>query len=370
MKHGNELDGSDRARAIRKAGRITTGLFVSAIISISVGEIGLRLYYPDGTSFGAHAGPLVERYERDFRLNRFDGPSRGPETTGEKASGALRILVQGDSITWGQGIKREADLFTSQLLRQLQDAGLMVEMAVLAKPGRDLDDHLDQLGKWGKELNPDVIIYQWFINDMDIDASTRVPRHDWLWRIDRIHEPLAMHSYLYFLTDYSLGVLLDPLFPAPSYTDILVRHFAPASEAWQDASVVFEEWSALARSLTPRVLIAIYPNMTIDPGEPPRLDARMEALESRFESLCTKERIAVVDLFDSLRTFQDSRQLKATSFDGHPSAAAHRAIAGALEKSLAQSWPEIFAPEGGIPPRRSERPSPRLDHDRETPPRP
>ena len=102
------MDRSDRARAIRTAGRIGTGLFVAAIISISVGEIGLRLYYWDGTSFGAHAGPLVERYEKDFSLNRFDGPSRDPGTTGPKASGALRILVQGDSITWGQGVKRRS----------------------------------------------------------------------------------------------------------------------------------------------------------------------------------------------------------------------------------------------------------------------
>jgi lysophospholipase L1-like esterase len=336
------VGGSDRGGAIRKAWRIAGGLLVAALISISVGEIGLRLYYWDGTSFGMHAGPLVARFERDFRFNRYDGPSRGPETDGQKAPGAVRILVQGDSITWGQGVKPEADLYTSRLLRSLQDAGSKLEMAVLAYPGRDLDEHLEQLKKWGEELDPDVIIYQWYMNDMDLDGSTRIPPHDWNWRIDRVHGRLAPYSYLYFLTDYSLGVLLDPLVPAPSYTERMARHFAADGEPWRSASAEFARWVALARSLTPRVLVAIYPQLKIDPGEPPRMEAGMEELQGRFEVLCQREGVGVVDLGASLRSFEDSRQLKATTFDGHPSAAAHRAMAEQLEAALEQEWPDLF----------------------------
>ena len=116
-----DMDRSDRGGAIRKARR----LLVATLIAVAVGEIGMRLYYWDGTSFGTHWGPLVERFERDFRFNRFDGPSRGPETSGHKAPGAVRILVQGDSITWGQGVKREADLYTSRAAAK--SAGLRIQ---------------------------------------------------------------------------------------------------------------------------------------------------------------------------------------------------------------------------------------------------
>ncbi len=338
------MGGSDRGGAIWKACRIAGGLLVAALISISVGEVGLRLYYWDGTSFGMHAGPLVERFERDFRFNRFDGPSRGPETNGQKAPGAVRILVQGDSITWGQGVKPEADLYTSRLLQDLQEAGSNVEMAVLAYPGRDLDEHLDQLKKWGSELDPDVILYQWYVNDMDLDGSTRVPPYDWIWRIDRIHARLAPYSYLYFLTEYSLSLLLDPFVPQPSYTERLASHFAADGDPWRKASVAFAEWAALAKGLTSRVVVAIYPELRIDPGEPPRMDAGMEELQSRFAALCRQERVAVIDLGDSLRRFEDSRQLKATTFDGHPSAAAHRAMAEQLAAALERDWPDVFKP--------------------------
>jgi hypothetical protein len=215
-------------------------------------------------------------------------------------------------------------------------------MAVLAYPGRDLDEHLEQLAKWGKELDPDVIIYQWYVNDMDLDGSTRVPPYDWIWRIDRIHARLAPYSYLYFLTEYSLSLLLDPFTGAPSYTERLASHFAADGEPWRNASLALAEWAALAKGLTPRVLVAIYPELTIDPGEPLRMEAGMEELQSRFEALCQREQVAVVDLGDSIRRFEDSRQLKATAFDGHPSAAAHRAMAEAVQAALEQNWPDVF----------------------------
>jgi hypothetical protein len=44
-------------------------------------------------------------------------------------------------------------------------------MAVLARPGREIDEHVQQLKKWGHELQPDVIIYQWYINDDEAPRS-------------------------------------------------------------------------------------------------------------------------------------------------------------------------------------------------------
>jgi hypothetical protein len=79
---------------------------VTAVVSIAmfaVGEAFLRWVYLDGMSFSSHVGPIVRRFERDFRFNRYDGPSRGPEVWGEKGPSEVRILFQGDSITWGKG---------------------------------------------------------------------------------------------------------------------------------------------------------------------------------------------------------------------------------------------------------------------------
>ena len=78
---------------------------IALLATFAAGELTLRWIYADGMSFSSHFGPLERRFERDFRFNRFDGPSRGPEVVGPKTAGERRVLCQGDSITWGQGVK-------------------------------------------------------------------------------------------------------------------------------------------------------------------------------------------------------------------------------------------------------------------------
>jgi lysophospholipase L1-like esterase len=61
----------------------------------------------------------VRRFERDFKFNGF-GHSRGPAVSGREKEGTVRLLVQGDSITWGQGIREEQKVYPALLLKMLQ----------------------------------------------------------------------------------------------------------------------------------------------------------------------------------------------------------------------------------------------------------
>jgi hypothetical protein len=136
---------------------------ISLLALFAAGELTVRWIYRDGMSFASHGGPLVRRFEQDFRFNRFDGPSRGPEVVGPKAPGELRVLFQGDSITWGQGVKDDTLLYTNRLLAQLKAVNPAFTAATLAAPGREIDSHLAQLLKWADEIRPDLIIYEWYV---------------------------------------------------------------------------------------------------------------------------------------------------------------------------------------------------------------
>lgn len=166
---------------LRKARTYLAIAAITIIVSLGFGELYLRVAYSQGMSFSAKNGPLVARFERDFRFNRYDGPSRGPEVVGPKGENDVRILIQGESITWGQGVKNERSLYSSVLRERWRSISPNVEVAVLAGPGREIDGHLEQLGKWGDEIVPDVIVYQWFINDLELDKSHR-PGGDRGWR--------------------------------------------------------------------------------------------------------------------------------------------------------------------------------------------
>ena len=63
------------------------------------------------------------------------------------------------------------------------------------------------------------------------------------------------------------------------------------------------------------------------------------------KSATTDKTLVCLDLSEWLTRFEDSRDIKATPFDSHPSAEAHRATAEALYEKLEIEWPGIL-PDG------------------------
>lgn len=307
---------------------------VTMIVSFGMAELLLRVIYSEGLSFSAHRGPFVARFERDFLYNRYDGPSRGPAVTGPKDADSVRILIQGDSITWGQGVQDEDLLYPSHLGERLRSSAPGLEVAVLARPGREIDGHQEQLGKWGEEIDPDVIIYQWYINDLELDKSRRPAREVW----QRLVFPglVTKYSYLWFLLEYRISTLL----PGEPYEDYMREHFHRDSEGWRTFAEQFRTWAAEAKRLTPNVLVAFYPYLSSPPG------VHMLEFNAWVAELCEEEGIAVIDLLEPLDAFRDDyTKTYASPFDGHPNAAAHARIADALYDRLRALWPNVLHPE-------------------------
>jgi hypothetical protein len=305
---------------------------VVAIAMFAVGEACLRWVYRDGISFGSHVGPIVERFERDFKFNRYDGPSRGPDVWGEKQPSEVRILFQGDSITWGQGVKDESLLYTNRVLARLRSEHLSVGAAVLAKPGRELDGHLSQMRKWGAGIQPDIIVYQWFINDMEFNKSKRPRRY---WQNAFFHALLVRVSYLWFLLDYRLNLFL--LSSGPTYEDYIRANYAVGTEGWTVFTEMFRAWATEAKQLTPRVLVMLYS------GAGPR--GVFADFRGRMVNLCRQEGVAVVDLspWIEARFKGDYTQMYATQFDSHPNDSVHDMMANVLYGQIKALWPNLFA---------------------------
>lgn len=333
----------NRPSALKKAKRLTAGTVVFVTVFLVGGEIALRVFYLEGYSFGSHYGPIVKRFERDFRYNHYDGPSRGPEISEETNPGTLRILVQGDSITWGQGVRNEEQLFSTLLLDEIKSSGRPAEMAVLARPGREVDDHLEQLQKWSEQIDPGVIIYQWYVNDIELDKSSRPAGTARPWRILYVHRILSTSSYLYYFLDYQFGRMLPS--SAQNYEEYIGENYAQGTIAWTEFERAFRAWAKVAKSTTPRVLVAIYPHMKFPVGQRPTLNPLILDIHDRFMALCRSENLQVLDLYDALSMQANSRDLVASEFDGHPGTVAHQIIATALDASLRKSWPEIFSPD-------------------------
>ncbi len=93
---------------------------------------------------------------------------RTPEYTLAHPRDTFRILVLGDSITWGQGVRQEETFpqVLQGLLRQ-KCPDIHFELIGLGVRGHRLVDNLIKLLVHGQSLKPDLVLIQVCVNDLD-----------------------------------------------------------------------------------------------------------------------------------------------------------------------------------------------------------
>lgn len=131
------------------------------------------------------AFPLEDRYATNTGIVEAAGPdliwklrpiARGPLATNElglrdgayRADADFKILLLGDSVSWGNGIDDTADLFAGRLEEHLngQGRGLSYEVINSGVPGYSTFQELAYLRAVGLALEPDLIILQFCLNDV------------------------------------------------------------------------------------------------------------------------------------------------------------------------------------------------------------
>jgi lysophospholipase L1-like esterase len=167
--------------------------------------------------------------------------------------------VLGDSITWGVGVSDYKELYPYQLLTKLNAAGEKYEMLSIGVAGRETDGHARELEKIAESFAPDLIIYQWFVNDVELTKQNRPESKSTVWRKLPFHEKLKQKSYLYTLLDERLAGVL-PAFNR-SYEQYLLEDFAEKSPTgyWYPYRYEFHKWATRATLTAQRNIIMLYP---------------------------------------------------------------------------------------------------------------
>lgn len=103
---------------------------------------------------------------------------RDDEIAVEKPENTKRILFLGDSFTFGMGVSHE-NIYTEILQKLLNESGNGVNFEVLnmGHIGFSIDNEYLLLKEKGLNLNPDVVILEFFVgNDV-----TELRRHNWIY---------------------------------------------------------------------------------------------------------------------------------------------------------------------------------------------
>jgi lysophospholipase L1-like esterase len=158
-------------RVIRSAVRGTAAAGLGLLLLLALIEGGLRLSMPLFFSPDWELANLPGRYR--FRNAHGDVPveinqlgMRGPQPAIPKPQGTRRMLVIGDSMTWGEAVPYEAT-YPEAARRALGALGCAVEAVNLSRPGIGLTEYLRYWRRVGIKLQPDAVVIGLYLgNDM------------------------------------------------------------------------------------------------------------------------------------------------------------------------------------------------------------
>src|SRR5215831_9051947 len=157
-------------------------LAVSIALCLVVAELVLRFVFPIRVvTIGVQDAPKADRYgyalnpHQLIRILDADTGAvytdyansegwRDRERTIQRRPGTLRILVLGDSVTYGTQV-RQVDTYTALLERKLQAHGVDAEVINMAYGGWGTDQELEALTLEGISYKPDLVILQFTTND-------------------------------------------------------------------------------------------------------------------------------------------------------------------------------------------------------------
>ena len=238
-----------------------------------------------------------------------------------------RIVVIGDSITWGEGLP-EPERFSNLLQRFL---GSSYEVVNFGIPGHNMPEHLAELEP-ALAISPDFILLQLYTNDFEIGAMERPRGRPFLpWRAADAW--LLRSSAIYTMLSAQWPRIQQKLGLVETYEHYMYRFLGdPQSPESRAGLGMLHTFLGRARETGVAAGTVMFPN----PGVLAK-DYQFAYLHDRVHDVCVEEVIPCVDLrAPFLSSFSDLKDIVVSAFDGHPSA---RASLVAADQILAEFRP-------------------------------
>jgi lysophospholipase L1-like esterase len=315
------------ARISAAALRLAVVLVVVAI-SLVGAEYATRFVFRNVHSSG-QAG--------DFVARQGGGPAIATNHLGfrereipPKTANRYRIVVVGDSFTWGQGI--EAGERFSNLLEGF--LGPKYEVLNFGRPGNNMPEHLDVLRE-ALPVSPDFILLQLYINDFETTQMERPRPYPLL--PSSLDRPLERSSVLYDLMNQQWANIQPTLGVVDSYEQYMARNLRdPDAPNSRLAFGMLREFMERSRQAGVPCGIVLFP--AVDAMGPNGSHYPFRYLHDRVRTTCASQQISCLDLLPEFSTIQEPRGLWVSPFDAHPNAMANHRAARAIVQLFAAVW--------------------------------
>ena len=248
-----------------------------------------------------------------YELNNYG--FRGPDYRLEKIPEKKRIIILGDSFTFGEGVRLE-DTFGVRLENLLHQKGFSVEVLNFGISTWGTSDEVNYLAEMGIKFHPDLVLIVFVLNDANYAGGMDV------WDNFRaVYEKRRLrHSYL---LSYIYAKIAQPFY-VKNYVENLTQQSLADNTQWNEAFAQLLRGKKIAQKEQFQYGVAIFPFMYDLKSSYPFLK-----IHDMIVSYCQKHDIDVYDLFPA---FQGNRYttLWVHPSDPHPNEKGHQIAAKAL----------------------------------------
>lgn len=250
---------------------------------------------------------------------------RDREFKTEKRSGEIRIAAVGDSLTFGAGIKNTSDRFTNILEKKLKDSGKDASVYNFGVSGIDTAGEVDIYKNKVGGFNPDIVILQYYLNDIQTDNSQAAEIFQENSKRGRLVTTLSDLSYFFDFLYWRLN---------SKYTKTFGELNSSYLSQYADSGMFDAHKELLAGLLNQissdgkKVVVIIFPLLNAAGDNYPAL-----SVHANLDEFFRLRNVEVIDLLPDL-SGRKSEELVASKFDAHPNEMVHSLAAEKLYNSV------------------------------------
>ncbi len=308
---------------------------VSLAITLAVGELMFRLPPVVRATGGGTPGREAwgrEHYVRAWAHNSAGLRSRHVDAL--KRPGVMRIVVLGDSFTWGDKIARIWETWPYVMESTLNEPHERVEVISLAMRGHTTVNEEETLRRIGWRFEPDVVVVQFALNDpLPSDSGYVHLGSDWLfrtWKLSPIgHRWLDRRSYMYSYLNQRFTTMQIGFRYAEGYALLYDDDMRP----WREAQDAMRKMGDAAKQRGVPIVAFVMPWL-----DTPGFDEQTYRYPQVHTKVIQTFRDAGIPCRDLRETFaaegKPGRHWWALPNDMHPNEAAHAIIGNAVASYL------------------------------------
>jgi lysophospholipase L1-like esterase len=235
---------------------------------------------------------------------------RSPEFNPDPAPGVRRLIVLGDSLTFGWGVE-EPDTYSRVLERMLNASGRPYEVINAGVGNYNTSQQVAWFMERGLTYKPDEVVLGFYINDAE-----PTPRRSESW--------LAARSYGYVVLASAWDALLRAMNLKEGFVEYYAALYQDDNAGWQACQKALDQLSQTCRARGIPLRVVLLPELHhVDDSYPFRF------VHERVTTRVASQGVPVLDL-DGAFKGHEPRTLWVSPGDAHPNALAQRIIAQRL----------------------------------------